>query len=979
MSGASWTDAGEFVQSASDAAAQFGANAVGLVKAGEVFIDSLSPPDFGLAPVFATAPVPVYTKPGFTERTFQAPALSGLNAGLSAPNAIHFSRERFRHGDLGAFGSYNPEVDAQVPEFTWSPPLPPEMVDVPALDPVPVVTAPTAIQLPDVSGVVPTRPEVAPVWSGVRPSLATERPTFTWTAPTTTLPNVGPARTEPSPRAPSPIQLPDVSGITPVNPENAPTWDGTVEFDTSGTPGAKPSLPVLVAPTVTVPTLPAAPTWNAPNEVQLSEVRLPTLTPLNIPTVTGLDIPSLVLPELQGRLDFADEAFDDSVVQELIVEAREVLGGRLAIPSHIWTRIWERVAADVNRQYLARKREAQRAHAKLGWSMPGGVLLEALQVAASEINAEISAKANEIAIKQAEMQQADYWQAMQQGVALTTLLSQIHNARQERLLKAAIAVIEAQVSVYNAVVTAYNARVQAIVSEIEIKKLQLQAELTKVEVYKTEMEGAKLGVEIDKAKVEMYMAQWNGIKIQAEAYEALVRGIAAQVEAQKAAVEAYGEQIKAQSLVVQMWATEWDAYAKKLEAEKLKLGKYEAEARVFESQVGRFRALIEGQTSRSNIQIEARKLELQRAQIDATRYQADWQGEQLKQAAYESYLKAREQLIAEGTLRLEKYKADIQQESGKAQAWQGQYAAYAQLADGEKLKLGLYEADAKIFGTLVDAHKTNVEALNAFTAAEIEVKKLGLQRAQIDATRYQADWGGEQIKLAGYDAYIKGMSFPLEAAKINADIYQAHVQGALGEVQAWSARYDAYTKLLQKDAIRAQLQNSYASMYGAFVQRESLGVELTKLEQDLAKTYESLVQEYNKTLVAEHQAEAQYQTAQLNANVQAFGTSAELYKADVQGETAKAQVQGEIYKASVEVSKASADMLVEGAKILTAQWQVAAQVAQAQLQASASVYAQLGAAAYAATNASISNSGSYSHGESESVSTNYNYSGQVTG
>ena len=1215
----------------------------------------------------------------------------------------------------------DPAFRAALPALNWFSPTAPSLESLGMVEPVPMPVAPASIHLPD-ARYTPERASAAPTIDDIEnPEFRATLPALAWASPATpalhTLSNPNAA---PTPVAPTAVQLPDVLDPTPVDVSNAPVWNAVVEFDTSGVPGAKPTLPPLTAPTVTIPPLPAVPEWDSPEVVVLSEIFLPTLTPLVIPDVSNVVIPSLVLPELQARLDFTDAEFDDSLVQELMAEVRAVLGGRLAIPSHIWTRIWERVAADVNRQYLARKREAQRAHAKLGWSMPGGVLIEALQVAATEINAEISAKANEIAIKQAEMQQADYWQAMQQGVALTTLLSQIHNARQERLLKAAMSALEANVAAYNAVIAAYNAEVQAVNADIETKKLQLQAELTKVEVYKTEMEGAKLGVEIDKAKVEMYIAQWTAVKTQAEAYESMVRGVQAQVEAQKAGVEAYGQQVQAQATIVQMWATEWEAYAKKLEAEKLKLGKFETEARAFESQVNGYRAWIEGQASRSNIQIEGKKLELERARIDSTRYQADWQGEQLRLGSYEAYLKAREQQLAEnqskiefykaqmqdatgrlqaqqgqyqalgtlieqdklelglfdsrlkragmdvetyraelealrdytnaalevkkievqaaqvdvtryqadwsgeqirlggyeaylksrdqmlavnqnkiefykaqmqdatgrlqaqqgqyqalGTLveqdklelglfdsrmklvgmdiesyragiealrdytnasleikkievqaaqvdatryqadwqgeqiklagyesylksrdqilsanqsKIEFYKAKMQDATGKLQAQQGRYQALGTLVDQDKVLLGLYDSDIKLLSVEVDAHKTNVEALRDYTNAGIEVKKLELQRSQIDAARYQSDWQGEQIKLAGYEAYLKSRDqqlaenqnkiefykakmqdatgklqarqgqyqalgvlleqdklelgrydsdiklfgtqleaykidvealrdytsasieakklelqraqidvqryqadwqgeqakiagyeaylkekqLPLEAAKVNANTYQARVQGEVGRAQAWGSQYDAYQKLLQKDAVKAQLQNSYATIYGAVVDREKMFLDWAKHSSDLVKNYEMLVQDYNKSVVAEHQAEAQFQAAQLSANAQTFGIGAEIYKADVQGAVAVSQIQSEIYKASVEVSKANADISIEAAKVMTSQWQIEAQLEQSQMQANSSVYAQLGAAAYAATNASLSASYSASdvigHSYSESVS-----------
>lgn len=742
-----------------------------------------------------------------TRFTYNPPNLRNLSSAIeSAPSSLRLDSPRriasvphirFTHDQLGAFGVFEPTVSASLPDLGFDPPKRPDQVELGVLREVPALSLPTPIQFPDVTGI--------------------------------TLPNVG----------------------------NAPNFTGSLNFNFGNEPGGRPNLPTLTAPTVNIPAIPPEPTWTDPTEVTLSEINLPTLVPINLPDLTTIEVPSLTVPELKDRLDFEDEEFDTGLLDEIIEEVREVLGGRLAMPQEIWTRIWERATADLNRQYIARTREARRSHSRLGWSMPGGVMLEALQTAQTDINAQIADQRNQAAIKQAEMQREDYWQAMERGIACMSLLSEIHNARQERLLRAAIAEIEAQTAVYNAVIAAYNARVQAITVDVEVKKLQLQGELTKLEVYKTEMEGVKLGVEVDKARVDLYIAQWQGIKTRVEAFEAFVRAIGIQVDAQKSAVEVYGEQIKAQGQLVQMWATEWDAYAKGLETERLKLGKYEADARVFESHINRFRAGIEGQNIRTNAQIEERKLRVQRAQLDTTRYQSDW--------------------------------------------------------------------------TL------------------------------------------PQLELSAHEAHLKTQQFPLEAAKINADIYQSQIQGELGKVQAFSARYDAYTKLLQKDAIRAQLQNSYASMYGAFVSREQLGIELTKIGQDIGKVYESLKQEYNKALVSERQAELGYLGNINSTRASVFGAAASLYGSDVQGQAAEMSTNASMKSVEVELEKAKAQMAQAEAQLRVGAWQARAQIETSSLNAAASVYAQLGSAAYAATNASISDSCSRSNSSSTSSSTNTNY------
>lgn len=971
------TDSGAvgIVNNAFRAAQSYADQAERFADSGITWVDALKLPGAAGAPVAPTAPAPTFSPPMFTEKTLQAGSIDGR--GKFDPPAELTGRVKLEcRPTIDDPRNFTEDITPQnIPTFEWAIPLEIELLKDPDTDDIFSIRAPVGIHLPDVSGVKPSLPDTEPEWEATSPSLSATKPTFSWESPSRpTTASVGAAKDEPSISAPAAIFVPNLSGIDTPTDQLPPEWEHEVSFDLSGAPNTKPSLDIIPVPTVSVPEIPEEPTWVLPTEVVLSDINLPTLEAINIPDFGSVSVPSLVLPELVNKLDFTEEEFDHSLIQEMVSEVKEVLGGRLAVPRHIWSQIWQRVAADINRQYLARKREARRAHAKLGWSMPGGVLLDALQSAATDINAEISAKANEIAIKQAEMQQADYWQAMQQGVACTTLIHQIHSARQERLLKAAIATLETQVNIFNAVVTAYNARVQSITIDLEAKKAILQAELSKLEVYKTEMQGAQLGVELDKARVEMYVAQWQGVKTQAEAYEALIRGVSLKVEAQKAAVEAYGEQIKAQSTIVQMWATEWDAYAKKLEAERLKLGKYETEARVFESQVGRYRAMIEGQSQRSNIQIESKKLLLQQAQIDTERYKADWQGQQIQIAAYDAYLKARDQLLNEASQRIELYKADIQQEASRAQSWQGEYDAYAKLISGEQLKIGLYETEARVYGSIVEAYKAKTQALSAYTASEIEAKKLQLQKSQIDVERYKADWGGEQTKVAHYDAYLKGAGLSIEVGRVNAGIYQAKVQGEVGRAQAWLNQYEAQARLYQRDAVRAQLQNSYAALFGAYVAKANVSVETAKIEADLNKTYQMLLQEYNKAKVSELQANATYQAAQINAQAQAWNVSAEIYKADVEGQRAIAAVQGDIYRASVEASKASSELLLQGSIAISDQWKAATQVTAAQYQASASVLAQIGAAAFAATNASISNSFSVSENYAKGISYSENVS-----
>ena len=428
--------------------------------------------------------------------------------------------------------------------------------------------------------------------------------------------------------APSPVESPEVGTVDA---------DVYAEFDDDqhqlsvrnyyGTPSNAPSLDFGTAPTLDVVELEPMPATEAPDSVTLSQTTVPTFAGLTLPSMAILINPAN-LPSLASTFNYAENLFSPTYLQSIVTETQRILGGATAIPSWVWDMIWSRAAGRLKRQELAELREAANEHASLGWDMPGVSLFARSAAARQKAREGINDLTREASVKEAEQIREDFWKALETNFAVEQFLHSVHNATQERVLKAAVESHNANIAAYNAALQAYQVTEIAVAEmQVKLKDLELRGSLAELQVFEAEIKAAGLALEYDKNQVELYKAQWSGQESKARAYAAYADALKAYVEQQKSAVEAYGISVQAQETKMKTWAIEWDAYVKRHEPVRLALELDKNKTAYYSAQVQKFLGDIQKESARIEAETKREQTKVARFTADVQQYTAQVQAE----------------------------------------------------------------------------------------------------------------------------------------------------------------------------------------------------------------------------------------------------------------------------------------------------------------------------------------------------------------
>ena len=456
--------------------------------------------------------------------------------------------------------------------------------------------------------------------------VQTQFPVFLpWTiGPSLTKPEL-PRRADMSYTEPSAIHIPDVGTIRDPNVSNVPFYvDTGLIFDDSGAPGAGPDV------TLSDPAGPSdidveVPDYDEPISPMLNAV---VIEPISDVTLPDFDVNTNILAPSYGvtSFEFTNAQYTDDQIGELKTEISRVLNGDLGIPDYIWDAIWGRAQGRVSRSALSRVRQAQRDWAKRGWDMPGLGALEQVQSARSEGFKEASNLALENSVQATMLAREDFWNAVQQGVSLQTMLIGEWNAFYERELRGAVAQQELIVAVLNANVALFNGKVVQINAEIAVKRLQLEGALATLEVDRLKIQRAIAIQEVDKTAVELYNAQWRGVQTQVSIYATTVDAAVAQVEVDRVRLETYKTKIAKMDLELRKWAQEWEGYSVKISAQNAKGAWIDSNAKVFGENVRKYGVEYDAEKVKVGADVSRETLNMDRAKIDAQRFSAEWSG-----------------------------------------------------------------------------------------------------------------------------------------------------------------------------------------------------------------------------------------------------------------------------------------------------------------------------------------------------------------
>ena len=504
---------------------------------------------------------------------------------------------------------------------------------------------------------------------------------------------------------------------------NAPNVNTNFVFPTA--PDLQGEIKSIVAPQILSITVPAAPTYQAPQFNGVAPV-------FNAPMPTGLDdqfrtnysqISPVIVNAVTTQVDaFIDKEFPQFRTGLAAIEARlqTYLAGGSALTPQVEDAIYNRTLDKTNVDAKRASQEAWGKGARAGFTIPPPSLLSQQQDIDQERRANNARAATEIAVKQAELEQSNLQFAVTKSTELRKIAIDAGLAYYNGLVTLNGQAIEYARSVVEYVVKAFDiaaryAETQARIYEADanVYRAQLEGAMQVLHAYEATVRGLEAQVNVNRAQVDAYNARISAIKTEGDVYRSAVDAVVAQAGLQRILVELYDSRVKAYGSQVNAYSARWQGYEAAVRGQAAKMTVSAEQARAFEAQVNAFSAKVRAQataiesTATTNRQLvdtyKARVqayAELQHAKaeavgIDVSIFDAGVKSFIAKASAYSEFSRAQSAqyevqlrgLIAEANLYMEQLREfhhlDITRVTGIAQVSQTiglEYGAMAQAA-----------------------------------------------------------------------------------------------------------------------------------------------------------------------------------------------------------------------------------------------------------------------------------------------------------
>ena len=515
-----------------------------------------------------------------------------------------------------------------------------------------------------------------------------------------------------APNLPPIPDLPDLPEINLQAPSGEPSaLDATIgnvridEFDIT-----MPELNFPAAPNLTIGQAPVLP--------QVRDVAIP-----DAPTIVLPDAPAFLALQThsfgginlhEDWLDKLDDIPTLSILQpapfayspgaryasQLLDNLKAQLNARIhggtglspAVEQAIWGRALDRETAVA----LAREQEVMRGAEALGFPLPSGALAGQLADARREYHDKLSGLSRDIAIKQAELEQANLQQATQLALQLESTLLEDTYKLEVLAIDAAKAAADNAIAAHNAAIEHFKALLAGYQAYASAYETVIRAELNKVEVFKALLSAEQTKADINKSLVERYKAEIDGSMAAVQIYQARIGAAKTLVELEGARIQAGAEQVKAFVATVNAETAKADMYKATIGAEATKVEAVGTLARAYAAKVG-------GQAEKARVEIAKLQAKVQAKSLE-------WDGWKARLSAATAEVEAaarKSSVIVDG------YRIGVSAAEAQAGAYMRRWEA----------DIKQYEAGTNI---MLQAAKINNDAVLHTNDARMEAAKVGL-------------------------------------------------------------------------------------------------------------------------------------------------------------------------------------------------------------------------------------------------------------
>lgn len=471
-----------------------------------------------------------------------------------------------------------------------------------------------------------------------------------------------------------------------------------------------PTLNFGVAPTLNIGTAPVLP--------EVRDVALP-----DAPTVILPDAPEFLTLQAhsfgginlhEDWLDKLDDIPELSVLQpapfayspgaryasQLLDNLKATLNARIqggtGLAPAVEQAIWDRSRDRETQIALAKEQEVLRASEALGFALPSGVLAGQLADARREYNDKLSGLSRDVAIKQAELEQANLQQATTLALQLESTL--LDDAYKLEVLAVDLAKTAADnaIACHNAALEQYKALLAGYQAYASAYQTVIQAELNKVEVFKALLQAEQTKADINRSLVERYKAEIEGAMAAVQIYQARVGAAKTLVELEGTRIQAGAEQVKAFVATVNAETAKSEMYKATISAEATKVEAVGTLARAYGAKVG--------------AQAERARVEIAKLQVKLAAKGLEWDGWKTQLAAASAQVEASARKSA---VMVDGYRAG-------ASAAEAQAGAVSRVWESN---IRQYEAGKSIAAQVA---KANTDAVLHANDARMEAAKVGL-------------------------------------------------------------------------------------------------------------------------------------------------------------------------------------------------------------------------------------------------------------
>lgn len=471
-----------------------------------------------------------------------------------------------------------------------------------------------------------------------------------------------------------------------------------------------PDLDFGTAPEVTFGTAPALPQVRdvaIPDAPDITLPDAPQFLALQTHTFGGVDlheqwldkldtIPELSILEPAPFAYSPGKRYASELLENLKVTLNARIQGGSGILPAVEQQIWDRSRDRETQLALAREQEVMRSAEAMGFPLPSGVLAGQLADARREYLDKLSGLSRDVAIKQAELEQANLKDSIQAALQLESTLLEDTYKLELLAFETSKATADNAIAAHNAAVEQFKALLAGYQAYAGAYETVVKAEMNKVEVFRALLAAEETKANINKSLVERYKAEIDGRMAAVEIYKARVGAAQTLVELERTRIQAGGEQVRAFVATVNAETAKLEAYKARVSAEGSKVEAVGAVARAYGAKVG---------------------AQAEKARVAVAMYQAQVQAKGLEWDGWKAQLSAEvakmDAAARQSSIVLDGYRAGAFAIEAKAGAYMRRWEA----------DIRQYEASQNI---TLQAAKINADAvMHAYDMAQ-EANKLGM-------------------------------------------------------------------------------------------------------------------------------------------------------------------------------------------------------------------------------------------------------------